>query len=402
MNLAYYFRKLIYKVIPTKNERVLFTSFDGHYSDNPRSISELLHNLDPTIEISWMLEKRYFDQAPDYIKKVEKGSALADYYFSTAGYLVDNSFGNNFCMLNNLGIKARIKFEIIKFFKFKRNQHTFSTWHGTPLKKMGRDQIGFNVYKFESPSTEMLLGNKYTLDIMQNISFNKIEMKLMGSPRNDILFEQDRSKIDAIKSKIGLPLDKKIILFAPTFRSDSTDGMNKNILRSGINQLNEFDINELLSNLKQKFGSDWVLVCRLHYYVEEMIDWKNLKDEYGDKVINGNKFDEMSEYLLCTDLLVTDASSSMFDFAITKRPCLLYFPDLEFYEEKERGFYVSLNELPYSVATNFSEFQSNIFNFDQVEFSKGVDNMMNKFGYVDNEFSSSTIANYIAATIHKK
>lgn len=395
MKFVFYIRKIFFKFLPVKKSRFFFTSFNGHYSDSPKRLSEEIHQLDNSIEIIWGLEKQRFEEVPNYVKKVAIDSPQADYYYHTSHFLIDNSFGNKLTMQIFPGKKEKLKFRIKKFLTNKKKQFVFTTWHGTPLKKMGRDQIGFNVIEFDCPNTEMMLGNEYTLNIMNHISFEKIKMTLMGTPRNDILFNIDNKKIKKIKQELGLPENKKILLFAPTFRSDSNDGENKNILRSGINQLNEFNIAELLSNLSSKFSGDWVIVCRFHYFVEKMVDWKALDVQSEGKIINGNDYDDMSKYLACSDILMTDASSSMFDFAITKRPCFLYFPDVEFYKNEERGFYVPIEKLPFPLVTTFEELMNSVQKFDHAAYVSEVEKLLVDFNYVDEKEATTKMAKYI-------
>ena len=103
----------------------------------------------------------------------------------------------------------------------------------------------------------------------------------------------------------------------------------------------------------------------------------------------------MAEYLACADVLLTDASSAMFDFSLTKRPCFLYFPDLEYYENKERGFYMPISSLAFPVATTFAGVLRQIEGYDEQAYLEKVDKQMEDFGYVDDEQSSQRIIEFI-------
>ena len=240
----------------------------------------------------------------------------------------------------------------------------------------------------------MILPNQYTLDIMQHLTFEKITMKLLGCPRNDLLYAQEDEK-EKIKERLGLPTDKKIFLFAPTFRTNSSKTTDTNIERSGIRQLQEMDFLKLCNALAQQFGGDWVLVCRFHYHVADRIPWPELEQKYPGSIINGNTCDDKAQYLACTDVLLTDASSCMFDFAITGKPCFLYFPDLRYYVEEERGLYCDIQSLPFPLSESFDALIDKITHFANAAYQNGVAQMMDKFGYVDKPNMAYEVANYI-------
>ena len=392
---------LIQKLMPVKKKRIVFTSFNGHYSDNPKYISKKICELDKDLDIVWLVKEEYKDLVPENVKWVDIDNKWHKFWYNATSYIaVDNVYGDRAYYIREKSFWTQLKFNILSFLKNKKNQHLYTTWHGTPLKRMGKDRITDTIIDFSCPNTEMVLGNEFTLEVMDRIAFNKITMKLLGTPRNDILF--DRRNVLEIKEKLSLPQDKKIILFAPTFRDNGIEMGEKNIYRSGINQLKEMDFKDLFDNLSEKYGGDWAIVCRFHYHVEEMVDWESLQKEYPGQIINGNEHDDMAEYLACTDVLITDASSSMFDFMLTKRPCFLFFPDLEYYQNEERGFYKPIEELPFPVSVDFDGLIENIKKFDEETYIKGVENLIEEFGYVDDANSSERVARYILDEMKKK
>ena len=127
-----------------------------------------------------------------------------------------------------------------------------------------------------------------------------------------------------------------------------------------------------------------------------------MEEKYGGKIINGNKNDDMAEYLACTDFLITDASSSMFDFALTGRPCALYFPDLKNYQGKERGFYIPIESLPFPCAETFLNFIEVVKDFDKVQYSQKIAKMMEEFGYVEDENSAKKVAEFVLSEALRK
>ena len=386
--------KFFLRVLPTKKGRVLFVSFNGHYSDSPKAICEEIYKLNRTLQLVWLVEKSHMRDLPEYVKCIDISDDFArTYYKSTARVIIDND--NMGITLSSEKFFDKICFKLLPHLLKKKNQKYYTTWHGTPLKRMGRDVDGSNIIDYnDCANTTMILGNQFAFDIMSNIMFGKVKAVLIGTPRNDILFKCEKKVVD-LRKKIGLPLDKKIIMFAPTFRSDDGECKGRNVLRSGVNQLKEIDFTALFETLCEKFSGEWAIVCRFHYFVEKMVDWESLQREYPNQIINGNLNDDMAEYLACTDVLLTDASSSMFDFMLTKKPCFLFFPDLKRYRNIERGFYTPIESLPFSTAETFGKLIENIKGFDEKSYTENVEKLICEFGYVDDANSSERIAKYI-------
>lgn len=391
MNLKLLLGLCIYKIAPIRKNRYVFTSFNGHYSDNTKAISIKLHEMDENAEIIWLVSDTYKDNIPQYAKAINIDSLRAYWYRGTATAQIDNVYGfRAHFKMSNSGI-SKIKLSILSFLTRKKNQPIFATMHGTPLKKIGRDQIGNNVLDMSCSHSYLLVGDNLTADVLKRVTFEKMPITVLGSPRNDILFSENNS----IKSYLGLPEDKKIILYAPTFRNDGKDVEEKNIYRSGLNQLSEMNFELLFQTLNRKFGGDWIMVCRFHYHVTDLVDWNSLNNQYPGKFFNGNLHDDMADYLACTDILLTDSSSCMFDFCHTNSPCFIYFPDLEHYRDKERGFYMDIEKLPFPVAVNFSQLIGNIESFNQTEYIQKVDVLLNDIGSMNDGNASQRVVRYI-------
>ena len=383
---------LINKKVGIVKYRWVFTSFSGHYSDSPKYLSIKLHELNPSIEIVWCVSAQYKPLLPDYVIFAEYGSEEANRYLASAEVIIDNVYGGRAFTSFGSHLLTKLKSKLLRYGFYKKEQKIYTTWHGTPLKKMGRDQIGNNISGFECCNIKMLLGNHFTSDIMRHLTFKKIPVETLGTPRNDILF---MSNSEIIKERLNLPKEKKILLFAPTFRNDGKDVEGKNLNRSGIDQIKMIDFERLFKSLHEKFGGEWVLVCRFHYHVAEMVNWEELNRKYSGRIINGNLHDDMSEYLACTDVLLTDASSCMFDFIITNKPCFLFFPDIDNYANKERGFYIPIEKLPFPVAINFEDLIDAITSFNYDGYIKEIDKIRDRMGYMEDGKSSQRILEWI-------
>jgi CDP-glycerol glycerophosphotransferase len=382
---------LLGKIIPLKKNTWVFSSFNGDYSDSPRAISETLHNLNPAIRIRWVAKQSAV--LPNYVERLLPNTLKAECAKRSASVLIDNVYADMGFHIASSGSFFEKKIKLLLWLRKKKGQKVYTTWHGTPLKRMARDQIGNNIEDFLCNPLTMFVNTEHEEKIMRHITFDKVDIKRIGRPRNDALFNVQCAK--NIKEKIGIPYEKKIILFAPTFRNDGKGVEAQNVQRSGLDQMNALDVDEMFRVLTKKFGGEWVFVCRFHYFVSSKIDWKQLNEKYPGKIVNGNTLSDMADYLACADILITDASSCMFDFAVTKKPCFIFFPDLDNYRDRERGFYLPINSLPFPVSTTKEEFIDCIANFDQISYEKKLDAMIGAFKYVDDGKSAKRIVEYI-------
>jgi CDP-glycerol glycerophosphotransferase len=155
-----------------------------------------------------------------------------------------------------------------------------------------------------------------------------------GYPRNDILMTDDNPVIiQDIKEKLGLPKDKKVILYAPTWRDDEYYKVGQY----------KFSMRLDLKRLKEKFGDEYIILLRMHYVVASKMDLTGLEGFAYDV----SKYDDVSELYLASDMLITDYSSVFFDYANLRRPVLFFTYDIEKYREQLRGFYIDMEtELP--------------------------------------------------------
>ena len=231
-------------------------------------------------------------------------------------------------------------------------------------------------------------------EIFENAFINCMPVKLLGTPRTDILFDRDENRKKRIKEKLGLPIEKKVVLYAPTYRNNPDD--------SGITQLKLIEIDKLLEELKSKFDGDWVFVFRLHNMVLLKIDVNQLYRKYGDLVINGNSFDDMAEYLYCADVLISDYSGCVFDIALTSKPCFLFAHDRKHYEDVERGVYFSINEFPYTFSDTFDDLVSCIQNYNYLDADAKRKDFLLKIGNIEDGKASERILNLLEEKINEK
>ena len=379
------FRTIYYRLLPIIRNTVFFESFCGQYNDNPKYVSEELHRVAPDVNIVWSVSSRGHELPPNYVKTVENGTKEFYKYLYRAQVTVDNH-----TVLATFGFLP-FKMPILDFLVKRKKQLCISTWHGTPLKKIGKDTVKRKNVCFCTPTDYCVAGCNFTADIMEETYYLKDKVKMYGTPRNDILVNNNIDMVE-LKKKLGLPTDKKVVLFAPTFRDD--------FQMSGLYQMNTLDINNILKHLEEKFSGEFVFVFRVHHTVVERID-NSILEKYGDKIVTGNIGDDMAEYLLCSDVLLTDYSSSFFDYALMERPVFLYMPDKEHYGNVERGFYMDLDELPFPQAETEEQLLESIKNFSDTEYKEEIKRFLIKLGNFEDGKASSRVVEDIVSHINK-
>ncbi|MBR2709085.1 CDP-glycerol glycerophosphotransferase family protein [Candidatus Saccharibacteria bacterium] len=394
--IASAFRKKFQRL---NNDLILFTSFNGKYADSPKVLSEAIHRLAPNKRLVWLVNDVDNKSIPDYVKRIKYGSNEADRYYGRAAAIIDNVYCGHEYYTQGKSITSQLKYWIGVFLKHKRRQKYYSTWHGSLIKKIGSDSNRNNSFNFSCSNTVMFLDNEFTMSVMKRITKGAINIKLMGEPRNDVLFTKNHNKT-ALKKALRIPLEKKAVIYAPTFRSN--DDETKNIEDSGIKQMNELDIDKLLRTFSVRFGGDWVFVARFHYHVERAIDWGKIEKKYNGRVINGNKSDDIVDYLVCCDALITDISSCIYDFSMTDKPAFSYFPDYDHYANDERGLYFKKEELPWDVSTTADGLYASIEKFNQGAYMERVARFYSRLGFLSRKPCADGIAKFILNDLEER
>ena len=315
---------IYYKIFNKKEinqKQIIFCSFRGdYYSDSPKYLYEYLYeNYPDEFDYVWVLNDKNV-KVPGNPKKVKRFSL--DFYKEVAR--------SKYWVINGRQSVVLAK---------RKDQIIVSTWHGTPLKKLGLD-IG-NVYTRDpflkhsyidvSKEWDYLISpNRYTTDILKSSFGYEREIFESGYPRNDILYNADENKVNEIKSRLNIPNDKKIILYAPTWRDDEFVDIGSV----------KFKLQLELDKLNEALSDEYIVLVRTHYFISNNLDLSGVEDFAFDV----SRYDDIAELYLIADILITDYSSVFFDYANLKRPILYYTYDLEKYENVLRGFYLDIHE----------------------------------------------------------
>ena len=281
------------------------------------------------------------------------------------------NFKYNLNLIKNM---ANAKYTIIDDFfpliyplKIRKGAKLIQVWHALGnFKKVGFSRLG----KVGGPSENSITHRNYTDVILssENIVENYMEafrlprerFHALGVPRTDFFFDNDKKEKTIEKIYLQYPIlkNKRVILFAPTFRGNGK--------KTAYYPKEYFNLDKIYNNLK----NDEVLIIKNHPFVKENF---KITEEQKDKIIDLTLYKEINELLLITDLLITDYSSTIFEYALLDRPIIFYVPDIDEYKET-RDFYYDFEEYTYgSVCKNLNEL------IDEIRQTKKYPEKLQKF-----------------------
>lgn len=294
-------------------DAVLYCSFDGRqYSDSPRAVHEELVARGVELEHLWVVRDQQV-ALPESATPLAQWSAEWHEALARCRYIVTNT-------------------QLPAWFERAEGQYVVQTWHGTPLKRIGRDLRGHasgdRAYMATLPGRAdqwslLVSPNRFSTPVLRGAFGYTGEVLERGYPRNDLLHAADRAKVAAsVRERLGIPEGKRVVLYAPTWRENQPKQAGRYAL----------DLPLDLDAAERAIGADHVLLIRRHYLVGGTVPG-------SDFVRDVTRHPDVSELLLISDVLVTDYSSLMFDFAQTGRPMLFHTYDLDHYRDTLRGFY---------------------------------------------------------------
>lgn len=357
---------LSYSLSKIDDKMIIFESYMGRqYSDSPKELYLYLLRY-KYYKFIWVFK----DPNKHNIKKgikVRYGSKQYYKYYAKAKYWISNS---------------RLNEALFK----RKKQIYIQIWHGTPLKRLGYDILKTDnamnslkdiQKKYSNDSKRynyMISPSSYCSNIFKS-AFNLKEntvIKEIGYPRNDSLFRYKKNDINKLKKKLKIPLNKKIILYAPTWRD------NQHV--SGIGYTYKLGID--LSILHKYLSKDYIILFRTHYFVNNIIDLGVCKNF----IIDVSNYENINDLYIVSDLLITDYSSVMFDYANLKKPMIFYMYDYSEYKNNIRDFYFDLNNLPGPIIkdANTKKLCETVLKYSFEKYKLKYEKFNKKFNYLDN------------------
>jgi CDP-glycerol glycerophosphotransferase len=377
----------VLRKLPVNNNLIIFESNVGrNYSGNPRYIYEEMvkQGFDKKLTCVWILEDPG-TEIPGITIKVQRSRLKYYYYLARAKIWI---------------FDTRDPSHIIK----RKQVYYIQTWHGTPLKKLGMDlddvfmagKRDIKMYKKnmfnDTLKWDFLLSqNEYSTEIFKSaFAFSNEESKEIwtyGYPRNDVLTTKNTNEsINKIKEELNIPNDKRVLLYAPTWRDNEFHKRNTYKFVTAM----DFDL------LKEKLSKDYVIIVKYHYLVVENIDWS----DYEGFVYTYGPEKDIADLYLVSDMLITDYSSVMFDYSLLNRPMYFFMYDLEAYRDELRGFYFDiLKELPGPLSKTTEELINDIKWYDQSLYQEKYKAFQNKYNKYDNGKASQRVVKRILELI---
>lgn len=335
-----YFNKYYYVTCcrkkPVIKNQVLFESFHGTtLNDSPFAMMRELAK-DGNYKMFYTSRKELMPEHQKMLNEyglntelVHLGSRKYQKILATSEYLVNN-----------------VSFPT--YFIRRKDQKYINTWHGTPLKTLGKRMANgiqdmSNMQRNFLESTHLLHPNKFTMDhMMEDYNLNNLytgKVLLEGYPRNSIFLD----RISEAKVRKQYSMDgKEVFAYMPTWRGAMSSGANANSY--------EEEVLSILKSIDGVLTDQQIFYVNLHPLVKDKIAIDGFKhiEKFPDNI---NSYD----FLNAVDVLITDYSSVFFDYSITKKPVVLFMYDYDTYMS-ERGMYMDVKDLPFTKIYNLKDF----------------------------------------------
>jgi CDP-glycerol glycerophosphotransferase (TagB/SpsB family) len=298
--------------------RIVYHSLRGQFSDSPRAVYERLVALGADVEHVWLTSPRWEPVFPDDVEKAGYGTPEGRAALESADVVVSN---------DHLDVD----------WDKPAGTLYLQTWHGTPLKRIHRDVMWAPEGRLDRLELDiarwdhMLSPNAVSTPRLRKAFGFDRPVHETGYPRNDVLNAPDRdARRAAVRRQLGIADGVTAVLYTPTWRDDSVfgEGVPDHSLALDV------------AEFARRLGSDHVLLLRLHSMVLDPLELPA-----GAPVVDVSGHPEVSDLYLAADLMVTDYSSTMFDFAVTGKPLLFFTYDLDHYRSTLRGFYFDLEDV---------------------------------------------------------
>ncbi|MFD4986312.1 CDP-glycerol glycerophosphotransferase family protein [Streptomyces sp. NPDC058374] len=299
---------------------------------NPYAVFEKARQLAPGVRGVWVVRESLAGRMPEGVDFVVAGSPRYWEVLARATYFINNvNFPDHYVK--------------------RPGQLHLQTHHGTPLKRMGIDQIrypaaakGMSFAKLLARADRWdysLSSNQLSAETWERVYPCSFTNWNLGYPRNDVYARATPADTAAARARVGVPEGRTAVLYAPTVRD----------YQSGY--VPRLD----LARLARALGTDGVLMVRTHYFYGDSPEVRSLADD--GVLLDVSTYPVVEDLCLASDALLTDYSSIMFDYANLDRPIVTYADDWEVYV-KSRGVTFDLlsgrlGDTPGAVATSEDE-----------------------------------------------
>ncbi len=356
-------------LFPIKKNRVIFKSYDDKYNCSPKYICEyILKNCSDKFDLVYVTSD----------KSTEK-------YLTEKGVKVCRSLTLKYFLYMFTAKFIIVNHNYPEYLPKRKQQILINTWHGGGSYKRLIDnhttpQEYAHIDKFISSCKSFSKHN-----LTDDFFIKKEQLFEIGMPRNDLFFTNRPDILKKVKNELGVPENKKIILYAPTFRASH----KKEHLSS--------DFKKIVDACCNKFGGEFVFVNRDHRFSLE-----NNSEEINDNFIyESNKITDTQELIYASDIVITDYSSVMWDASFSGHPCFIYAYDLEDYY-KIWDFYTPIEEWPFPVGKTIDELVDRINSFHKSEYDRNVELHHKALGSFETGNACKQTVDYMIECIQKQ
>lgn len=360
---------LLFYRFPIKRKKIFFLSYYGtQYGCNPKYLSEYIIANCKEWDVVW----GFTEPNRHHIDGIRKVKYLSPRYFLEL--CTSQVFVTNYRMTNH--------------YRKRKGQLYIQTWHSSLRLKMIEGDAEktlpshyVEMAKKDSLQTDVLLsGCQFSTEVFKRAFWYQGPIIQTGTPREDLMFSKNETKRKNILYKLGVETNKFIVLYAPTFRKDNS-----------LTCYN-IDFKRLQNSLSEKFGGEWKILLRLHPHLKK---YSNKLLQNTQNILDVTGYDDIQELLYVSDVVVSDYSSLIFDFALTSRPCFLYASDLDSYIKNDRELYFKIQDLPFPISKDNDTLNMQIINFDKIQYEQKVTSFLQGIGSFETGHACENVVKYI-------
>jgi CDP-glycerol glycerophosphotransferase len=367
---------VFYYLLPKKKNTILFYTFQGKFTCNPKYITEELLMQNHKYQIIWCLDdERELCSLKNQYKEIR--------FIKRGGIKFYKALVQSHLIVKN----ANYIFPPTFFLARKRpHQIIIQTWHGS----LGIKQIKLPPKEWadavqDGKYTNYIISNSsFETNVYRNTFWTNTKVLEYGHPRNDILINHTEESVqqltDDFLRRYNLPSDCKLCMYAPTFRENDVTDLYYCV-----------DYNLIASALSSRFGGKWLILMKLHSKTK-------IPSHLSESCCNISDYPDIQELMLIVDAGITDYSSWICDYVFTRKPGFIFAPDIADYDE-ERGFYYPLSETPFPVAYSNNELQNNILQFDDKNYQTEIARFLKAKGCIEDGRASKRVVELITTLI---
>ena len=320
LSQAYY---RLHLLLPIDDSLALYAAywFRG-YACNPAAVYERARQLAPSVRGVWVVAPEYAASMPPDMEYVVRGSPRYYRRLARARW-----------MINNVNWPQWVV-------KRPGSVHVM-THHGTPVKVMGLDKLGYPAaIRGVDLLGELARSDRWDLSISANAFTTQVwdrsypcgyETLEIGYPRNDRLATATSAEVSLVRRRLGLSPEQTAVLYAPTYR----DWLSRDRMALDVERFAD------------ELPADHVLLVRGHYLGTGVPAGRFGADR---RTVDVSAYPTVQDLFLAADVLITDYSSAMFDYAVLDRPIVVFAPDWEAYRTIRGVTFDLLSEPPGAVA----------------------------------------------------